>query len=144
MKFTALLTKIYYGDEIVTTPVEARPDEPVLRVLAPGFDFDGMQIRGPFAEMLQQVSVATVYDIPSVPPGFYYEVFVLMKVPNRDDTREMVCIELRKRVPMMHVTPQFIRRTILSLLLHELDENIYLDGQRIFDPHSPRTYQGDT
>lgn len=29
-----------------------------------------------------------------------------------------------------------IRRAVRELLLHEIDESIYIDGERIFDPHA--------
>lgn len=48
----------------------------------------------------------------------------------------------RKRAPGRKRLAKWVRRAVRSLLHHELDEGLLIDGVRVFDPHAEEEKNG--
>lgn len=71
---------------------------------------------------------------PSDPPTLEFN----MVVPHRD-TGETICIrsnDLGESIFSAYADPvEYVREALQRFVLHELDECLYVDGERRWDPH---------
>jgi hypothetical protein len=68
-------------------------------------------------------------------PARHATVEILMEVPHRENGRPTrVCFSSSVDIRRKALVP-FIRECIIAALTHEVDEQIHVRGERLFDPH---------
>lgn len=112
-----------------TPPLELEEKKRMLDAYVPPIDVSGFQIRGiriiPEARPeTQSILWRLAAHVPSRDPGEIIEVHGAEEIP----------IMALERMPKEAVI-EIIRRAILSLLEHELDEQLKVDGKQWRDPH---------
>lgn len=66
-------------------------------------------------------------------------LFVRISVPDREDFAERV-LTFSYTIPLLWsetVALNFIRYCLGACMVHEIDEGLYFDGSRVYDPHFP-------
>jgi hypothetical protein len=109
------------------TPVQS--DLPVLR---------GMELRGVIFGWITDVAVRAC---PPEDGEDMSAIVVYGVVPNRDDPTEKIPLTTMKYIHTRDVTRRAVRDVILGMITHEMDECIYVDEERIFDPHAVRHFK---
>lgn len=61
----------------------------------------------------------------------------LIEVPDRDEPhiRVRVRMSLTMHLPTAGEFPHIIRRMVREIVMHEADEALLINGERVFDPH---------
>lgn len=103
------------------------------------FAFGSVSIKG-FWLAIQRVEFTPIDEI-------WGHLEVQSMVPDRD-TDKRAAISYTKRVPLAvwnagpPARAALVREVILAWMAHELDEHIYIDGERADDPHTRRGFLG--